>query len=83
MFGHAGLARIVGLAAEAAEASFTLEIHPVFSRLELGEHSPRFVHWRDKTNAEQMNHWLWTLERNHALLLETLDSALHKSPKNR
>jgi hypothetical protein len=31
-----------------------------------------FGDWTDKTNAEQMNHWLSVLERNHILLLEAI-----------
>jgi len=77
MFGPAGLARIVAKAIEAIrDVSFTLEIHPTGERLLLGEDAaPLFGHWRDKTNAEQMNHWLSVLARNHALLLEAIEAA--------
>jgi hypothetical protein len=71
MFGPAGLGRIVAKAIEAiGRVSFTLEIHPTADRLSLADATPLFGHWRDKTNAEQMNHWLSALGRNHALLLE-------------
>ena len=73
MFGPAGLGRIVAKAIEAiGRVSFTLEIHPTADRLSLGDAAPLFGHWRDKTNAEQMNHWLSVLAQNHALLLEAI-----------
>ena len=71
MFGPEGLADIVRAALGAVPAgpvSFTLEIHPTFDRLELGDAAPLFSHWKDKTNAEQMNHWLDILSRNHHLV---------------
>ncbi len=71
LFGPEGLARIVARAFESiapAPLSFTLEIHPAFQRRPLGNAAPLFKHWTDKTNAEMMNHWLWTLTSNHALL---------------
>jgi len=77
MFGPAGLGRIVAKATEAiSRVSFTLEIHPTADRLSLGDAAPLFEHWRDKTNAEQMNHWLSVLQRNHDLLLESIQAAL-------
>jgi len=73
MFGPAGLGRIVAKAIEAVGGvSFTLEIHPTAERLALGDAAALFGHWQDKTNAEQMNHWLSVLGRNHALLLESI-----------
>ena len=72
MFGCAGLSQVVVSAIETAgpeRVSFTLEIHPTGDRLPLGDAAPLFGHWRDKTNAEQMNHWLSVLEQNHNLLL--------------
>src|SRR6266446_6390937 len=76
MFGPAGLGRLVAKAIEAIGCvSFTLEIHPIPGRLSLGDAEPLFGHWRDKTNAEQMNHWLSVLGRNHALLLESIQVA--------
>jgi hypothetical protein len=78
MFGPDGLARIVRKTVESAnveQLSFTLEIHPTGERLSLGEAASLFEHWRDKNNAEQMNHWLAVLSRNHALLLECLKSS--------
>lgn len=52
--------------------TMTLEIHaPVPAmRRDLGEHRHLFEHWSDRTNAEQMNHWLDVLLRNHRLLRE-------------
>ena len=78
MFGPAGLARIVSQALRCTAsggASFTLEIHPTAERLPLGDASPLFEHWTDKTNAELMNAWLSTLSRNHVLLRETCVAA--------
>jgi len=71
MFGPSGLRRIVLKALECiapAPVSFTLEIHPTFERLPLGDAAPLFAHWADKTNAEMMNHWLWTLSRNRSAM---------------
>ena len=67
MFGPNGLRRIVAQAREClapARLSFTFELHPTFERLPLGDAAPLFAHWADKTNAEMMNHWLWTLSLN-------------------
>src|SRR5207249_1690760 len=73
MFGPAGLGRVVAKAIEAiGRVSFALEIHPTAERLSLGDAAPLFGHWQDKTNAEQMNHWLSVLGQNHALLLESI-----------
>jgi hypothetical protein len=75
MFGRAGLHQIVRKAVRAIgreRVSFTLEIHPVSGRLALGDASPLFSHWTDKTNAERMNQWLGVLRENHAALLEGL-----------
>ena len=76
MFGPAGLGRVVAKAIEAiGRVSFALEIHPTAERLALGDAAALFGHWQDKTNAEQMNHWLSVLGRNHALLLEAIKAA--------
>ncbi|HLP78263.1 MAG TPA: hypothetical protein VK327_15265, partial [Candidatus Paceibacterota bacterium] len=78
MFGPAGLSGIVSAAMNtpsAEDISFTLEIHPRFERLPLGDAEKLFAHWRDKTNAEQMNHWLDVLRRNHTLLRNSLPPA--------
>ncbi len=78
MFGRAGLSRIVSKALEvigAGNISFTLEIHPTFDRMQLGDAAPLFSHWQDKTNAEKMNHWLSVLAENHRLLREAIDAA--------
>lgn len=75
MFGPEGLAQIVTKAVNAigpARVSFTLEIHPSPERLPLGDASGLFGHWRDKTHAEQMNHWLRALADNHALLKQAI-----------
>ena len=79
MFGPTGLAKIVAKAVDLTSPeylSFTLEIHPTHDRLLLGDAAGLFKHWLDKTNAEQMNHWLAMLSRNHRLLLDCLRAAL-------
>jgi hypothetical protein len=79
MFGPAGLSRIVAQAIEAIgreRVSFTLEIHPTAERLALGDATPLFGNWRDKTNAERMNHWLSVLIQNHSLLIEGFKAAV-------
>jgi hypothetical protein len=71
MFGPEGLAQIVKQAVESvapARLSFTFEIHPTFERRPLDDAAPLFAHWSDKTNAELMNHWLWTLASNQRLI---------------
>jgi hypothetical protein len=75
MFGPDGLRQIAAQAMAAigpARASFTLEIHPTFARRPLGDAAPLFSHWTDRTNAEKMNHWLFALGQNHALLREAV-----------
>ncbi len=76
MFGRAGLHQIAKKAVKCIgrkRVSFTLEIHPTTDRLALGDASPLFNHWSDKTNAERMNHWLAVLQENRAALLEGLN----------
>ena len=73
MFGSTGLAQLVSTAIRAlgpSRLSFTLELHPTMGRLALGDASGLFQHWRDKSNAEKMNHWLSVLAQNHRLLTE-------------
>jgi hypothetical protein len=75
MFGPDGLAHIVTQALTALgreRVSLTLEIHPTFERLPLGDAAPLFSHWVDTANAEKMNHWLSVLAQNHALLCDAL-----------
>jgi len=79
MFGRSGLHHVVKEAVQAIgreRVSFTLEIHPVSGQLPLGDASPLFNHWTDKTNAERMNQWLAVLRDNHAELLEGLNQSL-------
>jgi len=78
MFGPAGLSKIVAQALQtidAARVSFTLEIHPTFERLPLGDAAALFGHWRDKINAEKMNRWLTVLQANHRLLRDGINTA--------
>jgi hypothetical protein len=79
MFGPYGLAKIVTeslLLLGPERVSFSLEIHPAEGRLPLGDAAHLFGHWQDKTNAERMNHWLWIILRNHALLSEACTRTL-------
>jgi hypothetical protein len=80
MFGPEGLSKLVartlGLTGS-RPVSFTLEIHPTGERLPLHDAaSALFEHWNDKAHAEQMNHWLSVLSRNHLLL----NQAIHPTP---
>jgi hypothetical protein len=78
MFGPQGLSNLVSQAVQtlgSRRVSFTLEIHPTGERLPLGEAAALFGHWTDKTNAEQMNHWLGVLCSNHQLLRQALEQA--------
>jgi hypothetical protein len=75
MFGPKGLERIVAEAMRqlgTRRTSFTLEIHPTDAMLPLRKHAHLFNHWRDKTNAEKMNHWLSVLLENHHLVKKAL-----------
>jgi hypothetical protein len=75
MFGPSGLARLVAHALNLLRrvpVSFSLEIHPTGERLALGDATPLFEHWVDKTNAEEMNQWLAVLAQNHELLRKTI-----------
>ena len=79
MHGPAGLTKLVGRALELLDPkllSFTLEIHPTGGRRALDDASSLFQHWTDKTNAEQMNHWLALLVRNHQLLRQAIKAAV-------
>jgi len=72
LYGPEGLKDIIATALNALGAercSFTLEIHPPEGRRALDDASPLFDHWSDKTNAEQMNHWLGVLRDNQQLVL--------------
>lgn len=73
LFGPEGLKRIVSEALRSPGpdlVSFTLEIHQEDRRLDLGERAYLFDHWRDRTNAEKMNHWLSVLKENQQLLID-------------
>lgn len=84
MFGPAGLGNLMTQTLNALEPrllSFTLEIHPTSQRLPLDDAAPLFEHWTDKTNAEQMNHWLAVLSRNHSLLQQAIEAAITQKPE--
>ena len=72
MFGPDGLEGILNRAVKTIgrnRVSFTLEIHPANERLALDQEGcSLFPHWRDRTNAERMNHWLLLLSQNHQVL---------------
>ena len=87
MFGPAGLNQIAGQALQAFSGqplSFTLEIHPIGNCLPLDDAAELFKAWRDKTNAEKMNHWLSVLQKNHQLLHDGIRTAAKPiaPPKN-
>lgn len=83
-FGPKGLGEVIAtaLGAGAGELSFTLEIHPTEEQLPLGDAAPLFNRWRDKTNAEKMNHWLAVLVKNHTLLQQCLEAASRGRARN-
>lgn len=71
MYGPSGLVEILWSAADACAVermSLTLEMHQAEGRLPLGDAAGLFEHWRDKTNAERMNHWLAVLAQNAMLV---------------
>jgi len=70
LYGPAGLAAIVRATVDAGGrgASLTLEIHQAEGRRPLGDAAGLFGHWRDRTNAERMNHWLAVLAENALLV---------------
>ena len=75
MYGPEGLRQIASAVVEHCgnrPLSLTLEIHPTFEQLPLGDAAGLFSHWVDKTNAEKMNQWLGVLAANQALLQKTL-----------
>ena len=78
MFGHSGLLRIVTESLQLLgpdRVTFSLEIHPTEGRLPLGDVSYLFSHWKDKGNAERMNHWLSVLLDNYQLLLDACETS--------
>ncbi len=75
MFGPSGLSSIVSESLKhlgPEQVSFSLEIHPAQGRLPLEDTSYLFDHWKEKTNAERMNHWLWVLSQNQQLVQNSL-----------
>jgi hypothetical protein len=76
LYGPAGLAAVVRATADAGGAgnsSLTLEIHQAEGRRPLGDAAGLFGHWRDRTNAERMNHWLAVLAENALLVRSALE----------
>jgi hypothetical protein len=75
MYGPGGLASIVSTATQACRprgVSFTIEIHQVEGRLPLADAAWLFPHWRDTTNAERMNYWLYVLAENAMLVSQSI-----------
>jgi hypothetical protein len=57
-----------------------LEIHPTEGRfLPLGNTSHLFNHWQIKSNAEQMNYWLFVLLENHSFWARIINDILKSS----
>ncbi|HTL55524.1 MAG TPA: hypothetical protein VL361_07580 [Candidatus Limnocylindrales bacterium] len=83
MFGPEALLKLVARTLDlvgSRPVSFTLEIHPTGERLPLDTAAAApFEHWTDKTSAEQMNHWLAVLSRNHELLRRAIPSPSSQS----
>jgi phosphoglucan,water dikinase len=71
MFGASGLSSIVqeALAIGKEKVSFTVEIHPAEGKLPLSDAAHLFDHWKDKGNAERMNHWLSAIIDNSRLVM--------------
>jgi hypothetical protein len=66
LFGPIGLKKILDTTRAALpddKLSLTIEVHPPEGRLGLGEFTSLFNHWRDKENAERMNHWIEVMLR--------------------
>jgi hypothetical protein len=75
MYGPGGLTSIVSAAIEACRprgVSFTIEVHQVEGRLPLADAAWLFPHWRDTTNAERMNYWLYVLAENAMLVSQSI-----------
>ncbi len=70
MFGSSGLSKIVdeALTTGREKVSFTIEVHPTEGRLPLDDAADLFGHWRDKSNAERMNHWLSVIAANAGIV---------------
>lgn len=81
MFGPGGLRLMIGTALKSlgrSRCSFTLEIHPPEGSRPLTDAASLFNHWRDRTNAERMNHWLAVLRENQELVLHAAAFAADK-----
>lgn len=71
MYGLSGLSDIIGTSLNILPPdmiSLSLEIHPSGGRTPLDDATPLFTNWRDRTNAERMNHWLSILSQNKKLV---------------
>jgi hypothetical protein len=71
MFGSSGLSQIVKEALKIGKdrVSFTIEIHPAEGKLPLGDAAHLFSYWKDRSNAERMNHWLSVIAANSSLVV--------------
>jgi hypothetical protein len=71
IFGLAGLRSVVAAARSGRTnepLTFMIEVHPQPGRSPLGRHAHLFSHWKDATNAEQMNYWLDAMLVNAGLV---------------
>jgi hypothetical protein len=84
MFGSEGLAYIAAAAMRGLNpdlVSFTLELHETDQRLPLVDTAGIFNHWRDKSNAERINHWLSAMAENRHWLWVSLQNAMRQTHK--
>ncbi len=84
MFGTEGLAKIIESSMDRIgirHLSYTLEMHPAMRRLPLGNEARLFSHWKDLTNAEIMNEWLYDLQKNGKFINEVITANSHTGGK--
>lgn len=75
LYGPDGLAALLRAADETTAPdgpSLTLEIHKADGRRPLDDAADLFTHWRDRTNAERMNHLLAVIAGDHTLAVAAL-----------
>jgi hypothetical protein len=75
LYGPDGLAALLLAAAETTAPdgpSLTLEIHKAEGRRALDDAADLFAHWRNRTNAERMNHLLAVVAGDHTLATAAL-----------
>jgi hypothetical protein len=75
LYGPDGLAALLRAATETTAPdgpSLTLEIHKADGRRPLDDAADLFAHWRDRTNAERVNHVLAVVAGDHMLATSAL-----------